>query len=194
MRLVLASTSPYRRDLLARLGLAFECIAPEVDEQLLPGESPLQLCRRLSEAKASAVALRHPDALVIGSDQVAERAGLVVGKPLSRAASHQQLTSASGHSMLFHTGLCLLHQQSGRKELHVEPTLVRFRRLSGSMIQHYLEHEDALDCAGGFKCEGLGIALFDSISSDDPSALIGLPLIALRRLLAAFGVEPLQPR
>jgi septum formation protein len=194
MRLILASTSPYRRDLLARLGLGFECIAPEVDEQALPGESPLQLCRRLSEAKARAVASRHPDALVIGSDQVAERAGLIVGKPLERSASLRQLASASGHSMLFHTGLCLLHQASGRRELHVEPTLVRFRRLSDAMIEHYLGHEDALDCAGGFKCEALGIALFDSISSDDPTALVGLPLIALRRALAAFGLDPLQPR
>ncbi len=193
MRLILASTSPYRRELLARLCLPFECISPAVDEQPLPGESPLQLCLRLSEAKARAVALLHPDALVIGSDQVAERAGLIVGKPLDKASSRQQLTLASGHSMLFHTGLCLVQQASGRRELHVEPTLVRFRTLSATMIDHYIEHEAALDCAGGFKCEGLGIALFDAISSDDPTALIGLPLIALRRSLNAYAIDALLP-
>ena len=191
MQLILASSSRYRHALLSRLGLAFETHAPDVDEAQRAGETPLQLCRRLSQTKAAAVARMFPDAVVIGSDQVAELAGQIIGKPMSHDQARAQLSKASGRSMSFHTGLCVMHQASGRLQVHVEPTLVRFRLLTQTMIAHYVEREPALDCAGGFKCEGLGISLFEAVGSDDPTALIGLPLIALRRMLASFGIDPL---
>ena len=189
--LILASTSRYRRELLGRLGLPFECHAPAVDETPWPSETPEQLCRRLSAAKADAIAEACPEAWVIGSDQVAELDGQLIGKPLLRAQSHQQLSAASGRRMRFHTGLSVIQRASGRRALHVEVTDVRFRELSATMIDNYLDREDALDCAGGFKCEGLGISLFAAITADDPTALIGLPLIALRRILGDFGIDPL---
>ncbi len=192
MRLILASTSRYRRELLARLGLPFECMAPYVDESALDGETPPQLCARLSLEKAQSIAIRHPNALVIGSDQVAELNGIAIGKPGSRESSIQQLRDASNQSMHFHTGISLQHAATGRSALHIDRTEVRFRALSDAMIRRYLDREAALDCAGGFKCEGLGISLFDAIRSEDPTALIGLPLIALSRILADFGLDPLD--
>lgn len=191
MQLILASTSHYRRELLTRFGLPFACVAPAVDESAHSDELPAALCARLSEAKASAVAARHPQALVIGSDQVAERAGILIGKPGSRESSRQQLAAASGNSVRFHTGICMLHADSAQHLHHIDVTEVRFRVLNAAMIENYLDREQALDCAGGFKCEGLGVALFDAIRTDDPTALIGLPLIALRRMLGAFGIDPL---
>jgi septum formation protein len=189
--LILASTSRYRRDLLARLGLQFECVAPDVDETPEPGESPQQLCARLSIAKAEAVALRYPQALVIGSDQVADLDGKALGKPGNHERAQAQLAAASGKSVRFHTGVCVQHAASGRSVLHIDLTEVRFRTLSAGMIEHYLDREPAWDCAGGFKCEGLGISLFEAIHCDDPTALVGLPLIAVARLLAEFGADPL---
>lgn len=192
MRMILASTSRYRRQLLSRLELPFECMAPDVDESPLIGETPAQLCARLSVEKAQSIAIRHPDALVIGSDQVAELNGIAIGKPGSVERSIQQLRDASNQSMHFYTGISLQHAATGRSALHIDRTEVRFRVLSNAMIERYLEREAALDCAGGFKCEGLGISLFDAIHSQDPTALIGLPLIALSRMLAEFGLDPLD--
>ena len=191
MRLILASTSSYRRALLSRLGLAFECVAPEVDETASEGETPALQCARLSAAKAQAVAIRYPQALVIGADQVAELDGTAIGKPGSRERSSQQLLAASNHSVRFHTGISVQHTATGRSVLHIDLTEVHFRALSEAMIEHYLDRESALDCAGGFKCEGLGISLFNAIHTNDPTALIGLPLIALSRILAEFGIDPL---
>ena len=192
MRLILASTSRYRRELLGRLGLPFECIAPDVDETAAAGEAPAAMAARLARAKAQAIASRHPDALVIGSDQVAELDGVALGKPGSRERSRAQLTAASGRTVRFHTGVCVVHSASARELRHVDSTEVRFRVLDAIMIEHYLDRESALDCAGGFKCEGLGIGLFEAIESRDPTALIGLPLIAVVRMLATFGVDPLR--
>jgi septum formation protein len=191
MRLILASTSRYRRELFKRLGIAFECMAPEVDETGQDNESPADLCARLSRAKAQAIAAQYPEALVIGSDQVAELAGEAIGKPGTREHSRLQLAAASGNCVQFHTGVCVMHAASSKKLQHIDLTEVRFRVLTADMIEHYLDREAALDCAGGFKCEGLGISLFESIRSDDPTALIGLPLIAVRRMLGAFDIDPL---
>jgi septum formation protein len=192
MTIILASTSRYRRDLLSRLGLPFESVAPDVDETPATTESPEHLCARLSAAKAENVALRFPQALVIGSDQVADLDGRALGKPGNRERARAQLASASGKSVRFHTGVCVWHAASGRSALHIDLTEVRFRSLNSTLIENYLDREPAWDCAGGFKCEGLGISLFEAIRCDDPSALIGLPLIALVRLLTEFGADPLS--
>jgi septum formation protein len=192
VRLILASTSRYRRELLGRLGLPFECAAPAVDETATPGEAPAATAARLARAKAQAIASSHPDALVIGSDQIAELDGAALGKPGSRERSRAQLAAASGRSVRFHTGVCVLHAASARELQHVDATEVRFRVLDAGMIERYLDRESALDCAGGFKCEGLGISLFEAIESRDPTALIGLPLIAVVRMLATFGIDPLR--
>lgn len=192
--LVLASTSPYRRDLLARLRLPFVCDAPQVDESRHPGESPADLVLRLARAKARAVAGRHPEALIVGSDQVACLAGEILGKPLDHAAAVDQLTRASGQRVAFHTGLCVLHVPTGREEALVEPFQVHFRPLTPACIDGYLARERPYDCAGSFKSEGLGIALFERLEGDDPTALIGLPLIRLVTLLDTWGVSPLGGR
>lgn len=184
--LVLASTSRYRRELLGRLGLPFEVDRPEVDESPLPGEAPAALARRLAEAKARAVAQRHPGAWVIGSDQVADRDGRPLGKPGNRETALAQLLAASGRSLRFHTALCLL-QAGGPAHAAQDLTEVSFRALAREEILRYLDAEQPYDCAGGFKCEGLGIVLFEAIRSEDPTALVGLPLIALSRALRAAG-------
>lgn len=194
MQLILASTSRYRQAALAKLGLSFDCVSPDVDETPLAGESPAALCLRLSLAKARAVAARAQDALVIGSDQVAEHRGQIIGKPGNRARNVAQLTAFSAERVCFHSGIALIHASSGEAQTHIDVTEVIFRPLSAAQIEHYLDREPAFDCAGGFKCEGLGIALFEAIRSEDPSALIGLPLIALSRMLARFGMDPLAAR
>jgi septum formation protein len=191
--LVLGSTSRYRRELLARLGLPFTVDPPEVDELPLPGETPAHTALRLAEAKARAVATRHADALVIGSDQVADCAGQPVGKPGTRDAAVAQLLSLSGRTVVFHTGLALVDAASGRCRTALIDVASTFRALSSAEIDAYLEREAPFDCAGSVKAEGLGIALFDRIESDDPTALIGLPLIALCRLLRDEGVDILAP-
>ncbi len=187
MDLILASTSPYRKALLARLQRPFQCLPPDADETPVAGESGAQLALRLALAKARSVAQAHPDALVIGSDQVAELDGRLIGKPGSPENARLQLTASSGRTVRFLTGLAVCRVASGLELTHVEPFSVHFRPLSQAAITAYLEREQALDCAGSFKCEGLGIALFERMEGDDPSSLEGLPLIALTRLLGEAG-------
>jgi septum formation protein len=192
--LILASTSRYRRELLARLGLTFDAVAPGVDETALPGEAPAALARRLALAKAQAVAARHPDAVVVGSDQVAELDGQAIGKPGHHAAAVEQLERMSGRSVVFHTALAVVHAGASRAVEDLARVEVVFRRLSGTEIEHYLRTEQPYDCAGSAKSEGLGIALLERIDNDDPTALIGLPLIRTARLLRQCGIDPLRPR
>jgi len=191
--LVLGSTSRYRRALLERLGLPFVVAPPDVDEAALPAEAPAQTALRLAEAKARAVAVRFPEALVIGSDQVADCAGQPVGKPGSREGAVAQLRALSGKTVVFHTGVALVDAATGRCRTALVDVTSTFRRLSTAEIDAYLDREEPFDCAGSVKSEGLGIALFDLIASDDPTALIGLPLIALTRLLREEGVNILAP-
>ena len=187
--LILASTSPYRRELLSRLGLPFSVANPETDETPLPGESPEALSLRLAEAKARAVAGDFPDALIIGSDQVATTQGRIYGKPGNRERAIAQLRELSGQTVNFFTGLCLLDARSGQAEVRGVPTLVTFRTLSDGEIERYLDREPAYNCAGSAKSEGLGIALLQSLRGDDPNALVGLPLIALCDLLRQHGID-----
>ena len=186
MRLVLASTSPYRRELLARLHLPFDTQRPEVDESAHPGEAPAALVARLALAKAAAVAEREPGAWVIGSDQVAELDGAPLGKPGNREHAIAQLAAMSGRAVAFRTAVALTGPE-GRQLTALDTTTVRFRTLAGDEITRYVEAEQPFDCAGSFKAEGLGIALFEAIESQDPTALIGLPLIATAALLREAG-------
>lgn len=184
--LVLGSTSPYRRALLDRLRLPFTCERPEVDETPREGEAPLALAARLAQAKAEQVAARLAGAWVIGSDQVASLEGRPLGKPGGRDPAIAQLTAMSGRSVVFHTALALA--RAGAVTLQAQDrTEVLFRALKADEITRYVDAEQPFDCAGSFKCEGLGIALFDAIRSEDPTALVGLPLIATARLLRAAG-------
>ncbi len=189
--LILASTSPFRRELLARLGLPFTTANPAVDEALLPRETPEAGALRLSEAKARAVASYHPDALIIGSDQVACLDDKIFGKPGTHANAVRQLQAMRGHRVNFFTGLCLLNARSGRAHRRGVPTLVTFRDLSDEEIETYLRKEQPYNCAGSAKSEGLGIALIARIDGDDPNALIGLPLIALCDLLRIENISVL---
>jgi MAF protein len=190
--LILASSSPYRAELLARLGLGFETRSPDIDETRLDGESPEGLVERLARSKAEAVAPALPGALVIGSDQVAVCGSDVLGKPGTAARARDQLALLSGRAVTFFTGLCLLDTVSGNIQTAVVPTRVQFRHLNAREIDTYVARERPLDCAGAFKSEGLGIALFDAIEGDDPNALIGLPLIKLCRMLRNAGVDVLS--
>jgi septum formation protein len=185
---MLASTSAYRRALLEKLGLPFDTAAPDVDESPRPGEPPAALAQRLATAKALAVASRHPDSLVIGSDQVADLDGEPLGKPLTRANTISQLQNASGRSVRFYTALCVANSATGDIKTDLDVCTVVFRPLTDTQIERYVDRERPLDCAGGFKSEGLGIVLFERIEGEDPNALVGLPLIRLVRLLEAFGV------
>lgn len=187
--IILASTSPFRRELLGRLQLPFQAIAPETDELPLPGEHPAATAERLSVAKAQAVADRYPSALIIGSDQVAYCGEVRFGKPGTKQNAIAQLRSMSGKTVVFHTGLCLLNAASRRIHLRGIPTEVRFRELSDQEIARYLDKEDALNCAGSARSEGLGISLLEYLRGDDPNALVGLPLIALCEMLRAEGVK-----
>ena len=187
--LVLGSTSRYRRELLGRLGLPFEVAAPGVDEAALPGERPAQTALRLAEAKARAVAGRYGHALVIGSDQVADCDGTPVGKPGGRAQALAQLRRLSGRTVVFHTGVALVDARSGRCRSELVDVASTFRVLDEAEIAAYLDREAPWDCAGSVRSEGVGIALFERIGSDDPTALVGLPLIAVARLLRAEGVD-----
>lgn len=188
-RIVLASTSPFRRALLARLGLPFEVAAPDVDESRLPGESPEALVLRLSEAKARAVAAQLGDALVIGSDQVAVIGDEVLGKPGNRERAIAQLTRAAGRRVTFLTGLSLIDAPSDRARTLCEPFHVHFRPLSAKQIARYVDREQPFNCAGSFKSEGYGITLFQRLEGNDPNALIGLPLIRLVQALNDEGLE-----
>ena len=189
--LVLASTSPFRRELLARLGLPFQVANPETDESPLPGETPEALALRLSEAKARAVASRFPGALIIGSDQVAVCEGEIFGKPGNHARAVQQLQRLRGRTVNFFTGLCLLDTRDQQAHLRGIPTLVTLRNLSDAEIEAYLQREPAYNCAGAAKSEGLGIALIARLEGSDPNALVGLPLIALCAMLRQAGMNPL---
>jgi septum formation protein len=187
--LVLGSTSAYRRDLLARLGLPFEVDAPDVDETPLAGEAPQALARRLALAKARAVALRHPGAVVIGSDQVADLQGQPLGKPGNHHRAVQQLRAMRGRTVVFQTAVAVVCLESGFEQLDLAAVAVMFRMLDDEDIERYLHAEQPYDCAGSARSEGLGIALLDRIDSDDPTALIGLPLIRTCRMLRAAGVR-----
>ncbi|MGC1548374.1 MAG: Maf family nucleotide pyrophosphatase [Rhodanobacter sp.] len=187
-RLILGSTSRYRAELLRRLLPSFEQRAPGTDESPLPGEAPAARALRLAIAKAEAAATGQHDALVIGSDQVAELDGQQMDKPGTPERARAQLGASSGRIVHFHTALCLLDTRSGQRHTHVDETRVHFRILGADEIARYIEREQPLDCAGSFKCEGLGISLFERIDNEDPSALIGLPLIALTRLLRQAGI------
>lgn len=189
--IVLASTSPYRRELLARLGLSFETVNPKTDESPLADEAPEDLALRLSEAKARAVATQFPDALIIGSDQVAIMNGQIFGKPGNHERAVEQLRALSGNTVNFFTGLCLFNSRTGQVRTRGVPTRVTFRDLTDREIENYLRREQPYNCAGAAKVESLGIVLLENCQSDDPSALIGLPLIALCTLLRAEGVEVL---
>lgn len=186
--LVLASTSPFRRELLGRLRLAFQTFSPNVDESPEPDEPPRRLVARLAEAKARAGAQAFADALIIGSDQVAVLDGRILGKPGSHEAARAQLQALSGQTVTFLTGLCLLNAATGHAQTLVEPFEVKFRELDAERIERYLRAEQPYHCAGSFKSEALGITLFERMSGNDPTALIGLPLICLTDLLASEGI------
>jgi len=196
-RLVLGSTSPYRRELLARLGLPFDTLAPQTDESPLPGEAPRALAARLARAKAEAVAAwctrrdANDDVVVIGSDQVADLGGQALGKPGNHAGAVAQLRAMRGRVVHFHTAVCVLRPRTAQVEEAMSSVAVAFRALSDADIETYLQLEQPYDCAGSAKCEGLGIALLERIDSDDPTALIGLPLMTTRRMLAAVGLDVL---
>ena len=188
-RLILASSSPYRRELLARLQLDFECDSPDIDESALTDESAEQLVQRLALEKSRAVATRQPNSLIIGSDQAAVLAdGTVLGKPGTADKAVQQLMAASGSRVIFLTGLCLLNSETGKSQLCCEQYAVQFRTFTEDMARRYVEKEQPLNCAGSFKSEGLGITLFEKFIGDDPNSLIGLPLIRLTRMLEEEGI------
>jgi septum formation protein len=189
--LVLGSTSRYRRELLSRLTVPFEVASPEVDETPQPGESPAALAQRLALAKAHAVAARFPEAVVIGSDQVADLDGEPLGKPGNHANATAQLHRMSGRSVVFQTAVAVVCRATGFEQLDIAPVRVRFRALDDAEIESYLRLEQPYDCAGSAKSEGLGIALLEAIDNDDPTALVGLPLIRTCRMIRAAGVKVL---
>lgn len=192
-RIVLASTSPYRRELLQRLRVAFEVARPEVDETALPGEAPRSTALRLAAAKAKTVAARYADAVVIGSDQVAEMDGTVLGKPGSHALALAQLEAMQGRTVLFYTAIALKDPRSDVLHTDCVPTEVRMRSLPRAALDAYLRADTPYDCAGAAKIESLGIALVEAVHSSDPTALIGLPLIRLTALLVDCGIDVLAP-
>jgi septum formation protein len=191
-QLVLASTSRYRRELLGRLALRFECVDPGVAEQASPAEAATDTAARLALLKARAVAARFPHALIVGADQVASCDGAILGKPGTHANAVRQLTAMSGRTVRFDTALAVLDARSGAVSSRAVPCLVHFRRLGTAQIEDYLQREQPYDCAGSAKSEGLGIALIARIDGEDPTALIGLPLIALTELLALAGMPVLR--
>ena len=189
MKLILASSSPYRRALLARLKIPFEAISPDVDETPQPNETPEKLVERLSRVKARKVATDHREALVIGSDQVAVYNGKIVGKPHGHDKAVAQLKDASGRTVMLYTGLALLNAATGKEQCEVVPYRVTFRKLTDELIESYLRKEQPYSCAGSVKSEGLGIALLEKFEGDDPNTLIGLPLIRLVRMLENEGIK-----
>jgi septum formation protein len=191
--LILGSTSRYRREMLERLRIPFEVQAPHVDETPAPKEAPADLALRLAVAKARAVAALHPHAVVIGSDQVADLDGEPIGKPGTHAKATEQLRAMRGKAVVFQTAVAVVNQATGYEGSALVPVTVRFRALTDAEIEHYLHTEQPYDCAGSAKSEALGIALLSAIESDDPTALVGLPLIKTCELLRAAGIDPLQP-
>ncbi|WGL17010.1 Maf family protein [Microbulbifer bruguierae] len=190
-QLILASSSPYRRALLQKLGLPFQTASPHINEEAAPNESATVLATRLAREKAQALRHEFPDALIIGSDQVAECDGQRLGKPGTPDKAAQQLQLCSGKTVIFHTGLCLFDSRSGAHSTLCEQYAVQFRALNSREIERYIELDSPLDCAGSFKAEGLGIALFEKMEGNDPNTLIGLPLIRLMELLRQYEVDPL---
>jgi len=190
--LILASTSPYRRELLARLRLPFKLMSPQVDETPRDGETPASLALRLGLEKARVVGKQQPDAVVIGSDQVADLNGVAIGKPGDHERATNQLRLMSGKEVLFHTAVAVAHVATGFERALLATVTVRFRCLNDTDIERYLRAEQPYDCAGSAKCETLGIALLASIESDDPTALVGLPLIRTCELLRQAGIDPLR--
>lgn len=188
-RLVLASTSLFRREILQKLGLPFDAVAPDTDETMMDKESPEALVSRLAENKARAVAGDWPHALIIGSDQVACVDGEILGKPGNRENAVKQLSQAAGKTVTFYTGLCLFNSSSQRAQVCCDPFKVHFRPLNEAQIGRYLDHEQPFNCAGSFKSEGMGITLFSKLEGDDPNTLIGLPLIRLVEMLGNEGIE-----
>lgn len=186
--LLLASSSPARRELLQRLGLSFSCASPDIDETPRPGEAAIALVKRLSEAKARTLSARHAGSLIIGSDQVLSLDGEILGKPGTHENAFAQLDRLSGRSATFHTGLCLLNTATGSCHLTAEPFTVQFRELTPAAIERYLQADRPYGCAGSFKAESLGIALFTEFQGRDPNSLIGLPLMALVDFLQAEGI------
>lgn len=188
LRLVLASTSPYRRQLLERFGQRFTVAAPDVDESPLPGETPVDLVNRLARAKAEVVARRNPRSIVIGSDQIAVFGREILGKPGNPERCIEQLKAVSGQRLTFNTAVHVIQSDTGSNESHLDVTTVYFRKLSDDEITRYVARERPVNCAGGFKAEALGITLFERIESQDPTALIGLPLIWLASALRRSGL------
>ncbi len=188
-QLVLASSSPFRRELLEKLGLTFICDSPDIDEAAQVDETPQQLVARLAQEKAKAVATRHPDALIIASDQCAILDGSIIGKPGNHKTAIHQLQAASGKQVKFLTSLVLLNSGTGKLQIEICPFSVYFRTLSSEEIEGYLNKEQPYNCAGSFKSEGLGITLFQRLEGDDPNTLIGLPLIRLTAMLGNEGIS-----
>jgi len=189
--IILASGSVYRRELLSRLVKFFDTSSPDIDESISEAESPMAYVERLAVQKAEAVAKLGHKGLIIGSDQTAVTATGILGKPGNFELAQEQLTACSGNEVRFLTGLALLDTQAERVEVETDEVIVRFRELSATEIENYLHAEEPYDCAGSFKCEGLGITLFESIESSDPNSLVGLPLIRLNKMLIRFGYNPL---
>ncbi|MDH5300046.1 MAG: Maf family nucleotide pyrophosphatase [Gammaproteobacteria bacterium] len=187
-QLILGSTSPYRRELLERLHLPFTTAAPDIDETPLPGEKPEQMVLRLAEAKARKVAETHPDSIIIGGDQCSVCEGEILGKPGTMERAVEQLKKLSGKTIVFQTALCLYQADKDILDIDLIPFTVHFRSMDEAMIRRYLQKEPALNCAGSFKSEGYGIALTERLEGNDPTALIGLPLIRLRKMLEAAGI------
>lgn len=187
--IVLASSSSYRKELLSRILENFSCESPDIDETPFPDEEPIEHVARLAEQKAMTVALNHPDSIIIGSDQVCVLEGKILGKPRTEDKAIEQLLACSGKTVTFYTSLCVLESGKEGQDLSVVLTEVKFRELERDEIERYIKREQPLDCAGSFKCEGLGIALFESLSSKDPTALIGLPLITLAGSLRKLEVQ-----
>lgn len=188
-KLILASSSPYRQDILRKLNLTFDIDSPDIDEQRKDDESASDMVQRLAKNKARAVATRHPNALIIGSDQVAVLDDTILGKPLSHDNAVRQLQAASGKRVTFLTGLCLYNSANQRSQVSCVPYTVYFRTLSDDQIERYLQQDQPYNSAGSFKSEGLGITLFEKLEGDDPNTLIGLPVIELVRMLANEGVQ-----
>lgn len=189
MKIILASSSPYRKRLLERLNLSFQCISPDIDETPHPGEAPALLAARLSEEKAQAVAKNHPDCLIIASDQVAVRNSTILGKPGTEENAQTQLRKSSGQTVKFLTSLTVFNPEQDSSETRVVPYKVKFRTLSDEEIARYIKADSPLNCAGSFKWEELGISLFEEMEGSDPTALEGLPLITLCSLLREHGIQ-----
>lgn len=190
--ILLASSSPYRKQLLDKLGLCFSCASPDIDESPVANETPYALTERLSRTKAEALSEQYSDKLIIGSDQVAELNGHALGKPGTRDKAIAQLRLCSGQTVAFHTGVCLLNASTGRQHYACDTYSVMFRELSDDQIAYYVDQEQPFDCAGSFKSESLGISLFSAIRGDDPNSLIGLPLIKLTEMLLKEGIDVLS--